>query len=77
MIFGLASTVGSPADFALLTLWLIKYRHDIAPTQARMAAAIVAIAKRVDGVRGDRLQDELDVDDVGVRAIVDDGGDSS
>jgi hypothetical protein len=71
---GLTGLVGSWTDVAtLLTVLYLAAEH-----RARWEAArawIVALAKRVDGVRDDRAQSELDVEGVDVDArLTTDGG---
>lgn len=68
---GLAGLVGSPADVGTL-LVLLSLRRRIKDQASMVVASVVALARREDHVDDERLQDELDVDDYQVRAIVDD-----
>lgn len=64
--------VGSPADVATLLVVLSGYARLRSRVEGAFAG-LVALARGDDSVDDDRLQDELDVDDVQVRAVTDGG----
>lgn len=65
--------LGSPVDVATFVVVLVGM-HRIQRRVRRAAAGVVALARAVDGVRGDLLARDLDVDDADVRAVRADGG---
>jgi hypothetical protein len=55
--------LGSPIDVATFVVVLVALVYDVRPDVANIAAATVALAKEEDGVDGDRVAADLDVDD--------------
>jgi hypothetical protein len=61
-VVGLIGLVGSPADVATFIALAVAYRKDLRPEMDHLGAAVVALARRVDGVDSEMLQSDLEVD---------------
>jgi hypothetical protein len=61
--------IGSPVDVATFVVVMAMFVYELRPTQRTLAAGLVALARREQGVDDERLQADLGVDEDDVEAI--------